>query len=798
MATNLEYIFSMKDYMSAQMQNIASSATKVTGNLLYMSQAQAELNRSCAQTGEAMQKMGNSLLPVRQDEAWISSENVQTIQACRQEVAMLSMTMENLPTSQGGKIKKWAEDALGSLSIVKNLSNPFTAMMQAGQQAMQFDESMAKVRVSTQLDEAEYDILLQKMKAMGKKHKVDMAVVPSGFEAIYSQVKDVDLSMQILDASLKGSKAGFMDVNEVSGTLAKTLSAIGNENTSTAEVMDTLLATKRMGNVGFDDMAKHMPNLINSGNDLGIDYKQIAGAFSYMTGKGNSSEKSAQILESTLGALKQGGVSSQMEKAGVKVFDKDGSMRNLGEIFTDLSALMSSFNDEQKASVLESFGLVDSESKNAFAAMIADTDQLRQSMGEVMQSDGEADRQMLLSANSMQKLTEKSMQLKNIGLELGSAVLPVINVGLDILGGVLDGVSQIVGVVNSGVNWWISQLKDGNPFIIAMTGAIAGVSAALGIYYAWQQSATIVTGIQNVANGAAAATQWLLNTAIMGCPIMWIIGGFALAGAAIAVLWNKCEGFRQVILGVWECVKEFGKTLFDSFVAPVQQVLAGMGALGNALISLVKGDFGEAAQSAKDGAKNLLSGFAGANPGAVITNTIKKGNYADSWDKGWEAGRDKPEQSIKKAVPDTYQPSASSDIPFADLMGSLGGASIKIPDMSFTPGLKDAGTVSSLPGSQNGESVNMLSDIMQNVRKIAAAIVIPVAMALPGESQASELPQPMNAVSAENQGLNGMGTMDESRTIRIDNISIHIQKADANGEEEITNMVKRTLWEALK
>ncbi|GEM_PF-5407413 len=118
--------------------------------------------------------------------------------------------------------------------------------------------------------------------------------------------------------------------------------------------------------------------------------------------------------------------------------------------------------------------------------------------------------------------------------------------------------------------------------------------------------------------------------------------------------------------------------------------------------------------------------------------------------------------------------------------------------MSFTPGLTDSGTVTSLPGSQNGESVNMLSDIMQNVRKIAAAIVIPVAMALPGESQASELPQPMNAVSAENPGLNGMGTMDESRTIRIDNISIHIQKADANGEEEITNMVKRTLWEALK
>lgn len=768
MTTNIEYVFSMKDYMSGGMSDIVSASSRVTDNLLNM-------NRAYNGTSEVM--------------------------------SHLSVTMEEFNASQkSNPLGKWAKHAFAAVPAVKALLNPLELLKQSSEQAMQFDESMARLKVSAQLDEKEYHALLQQMKATGKKHKVDIAVVPGGFEAIYNEVKDVDLSMQILDASLKGSKAGFIELDEVSEGLVKTLSVLGKENVSAGKVLDTFLAAKRMGNTGFSDLGKYLPGLIASDTSTGIDYKQIAGAFAYITDKGFSPDESADMLKNTMGAFGQREVTGQLEKAGVSVFDKEGNVRNLSEIFTDLSALMTSLDETQKTAVLKSFGLVKQESREAFSVMLADTEKLRQSMGEVMYSDGESDRLMLLSANSMQQLTGVSAQFRNIGLELGGVVLPVISAGLHLFAGVLNIVDHIVSAVNKGVGWWSTQLQEGNGWITAFTGAIIGATAALGIYYALQEKAVIMGAIQNAINGAvsistkiAAATQWLLNTALMGCPIMWIIGGFALAGAAIALLWNKFDWFRQRIMGLWEVFKEFGSVLFESMVAPIQKVLSGMGALGNALISLIKGDFREAVRSAKEGAKSLFSGFTAANPVSLIANTMEKGNYRDAWNKGMQSGKNKSGNNSGNKVPFEYQSPLPVDTSYSELMETLGNGNMEITKPVSSAPIKDAAFSLSGSGSlRRDECIGTLSDIMQNVRKIAASILIPVALALPGESRATEIPSLQNSFSQEDAAINPYESADRGQTVRIDNITIHIAHADANGEEEITTMVKRALLEALR
>ena len=58
--------------------------------------------------------------------------------------------------------------------------------------------------------------------------------------------------------------------------------------------------------------------------------------------------------------------------------------------------------------------------------------------------------------------------------------------------------------------------------------------------------------MQEVAVGACRG----ISTAVMSIPIVgWIAAGITAVVAAIKLLWDKCEGFRVVVMGIWEVIK---------------------------------------------------------------------------------------------------------------------------------------------------------------------------------------------------------------------------------------------------
>lgn len=168
-------------------------------------------------------------------------------------------------------------------------------------------------------------------------------------------------------------------------------------------------------------------------------------------------------------------------------------------------------------------------------------------------------------------------------------------------------------------NAWLNDLKisfydiTGSfaPFITGLGTVAATVAnitiAAIGV----SKLITLIKGLTIVTHLQTAA-QWLWNTAIMANPIGALVVLIASLVAGIMYAWDNFEGFRKVVLGVWEVVKGFGNILKEFVIDRIKSMVTGIGNIADALSKLFEGDFSGAWDSAKQGASDII-GVADAN-----------------------------------------------------------------------------------------------------------------------------------------------------------------------------------------
>lgn len=645
MASNYEYIISLQDKTSAVMRKITGCSGETISRLTALSDKTNVLQRSTTELGGCLSTLRQRMSLLQQEKELINPANLKVIRQYNREIGNLGEQIDKLDnTGKGGKLKGYFQDITEQ---AKAFINPVTlgaaAIGFAAKGAMGVDEGMAKINITAQLDETGLSGLKEKLKKMAKDNQADFTVVPSGFEKIISQTGDVQSSLQIMDAALKGSKAGFVDLDTVTGALAQTLSIVGSENASAQEVLDTFFAAKRVGAGEFKDFATYMPGLIAGADSLGINYKSVAGVFAYMTGKGQDAAHSSVLMGNLFSVLGKTDITTNLSKAGVKIFDAQGKMRGMVDIFTDLKSVMGGMNDQQKSGFLEKIGIVDKEAKSAFAIMASDVGKLQTAMADTGNAVGETAKALELSRNPVQAATELWYKFKGIGLEFGEAILPIIGVGISVLGGILDIIAPLISGIVSFFGGWLGLLKDGNPLVWALTAALGMLTLALMTRELIEGKSNITTKARTLWDATCAigiftltAAQWLLNASLFACPLVWIIAAIAALVGAIVWAWNNFEGFRKIVLGTWEVMKTFGKMLWDVVVGSIRSTIEGLGALGGAIGKLFTGDFAGAFEDAKTGVQKLWDG----NPIVASVKTVTQTDFAGAWEKGKQKGAD--------------------------------------------------------------------------------------------------------------------------------------------------------------
>lgn len=228
-------------------------------------------------------------------------------------------------------------------------------------------------------------------------------------------------------------------------------------------------------------------------------------------------------------------------------------------------------NDTQMASYAVSQGLV--KQKKDWASLDEATKQATrleyaQNMMKASGAVGQAAKESSQYANVQANLNEKWRQFK---AQIGEPLLEnVVNPAMQKLSGLVDKASTGFQDLQK----WVSENK-------TLLSVLGGVIGAVAVGMETFAIKTKIAAIASEMHKAAALKDKLavlgLNGAMLTSPVTWIVAGIVALIAVFVILWNKCEGFRNFWINLWDKIKtafapviEFVKSSFESFKEKLQ------------------------------------------------------------------------------------------------------------------------------------------------------------------------------------------------------------------------------------
>ena len=253
-------------------------------------------------------------------------------------------------------------------------------------------------------------------------------------------------------------------------------------------------------------------------------------------------------------------------------------------------------------------------------------------------------------------------------LSLYNVVEPLLIPAFDALSAVMTAIQPVIEGMAAATSWLVRQFREWNPLVIGLTAAVAAYNAVAAVNTFVLKGWTVAQWAHVTALIAAEKAQKLLNLAMTLNPVGLAVAGIAALAAVVAACWNKFAGFRAFLLTAWDTMKGFGEMIWDAVVSRFWALVEGIGAVGKALVALVKGDFKAAWQEARTGAGKIGSIY---NPSDLVEGTRRlAGQTAGNWNRHLEEERRKQADKDKGIA----EPKAA-----AGVAGTKAGASAGTP-----------------------------------------------------------------------------------------------------------------------
>lgn len=343
--------------------------------------------------------------------------------------------------------------------------------------------------------------------------------------------EDMGTALAAVQTAAKLSVGGFTSSSTAMSGLTTAINAYGLSADDASRIADEFILVQNKGVTTVDELASNMGRAISTGSAYGVNLENLNAAYISLTKGGISTAESTTYLSSMMNELGDSGSDVGkvlQEKTGMsfsQLMDNGYSLADvldilMASVYGDSSALMNLWGSAEAG-------------KAANAILTQGTDNFRQSLDDLGNSSGTTEDAY---STMMDTADGKMKQVKETANDLFIKVF--------------EKAEPVIAAVLDGFQWLIENAQILVPFLVA-----------LGVAFGVMQAQAVIAA---AAEAEMTVAQYLLNSAFLACPVLWIAMAIATLVAAFIYLWNNCDEFRQFWINLWQNIKDIFFTVWDA------------------------------------------------------------------------------------------------------------------------------------------------------------------------------------------------------------------------------------------